>query len=385
MIDDLDKELREIGLHDELFALRLKDEGTSLISAGAALILLPMSLVGQLTNRKELNAELFASGLRTSIEKLRPYGPTALLAESLLSLATIARSYMSLEDRLRLALEAVAILSQVGARHRLSRAYITLGGILKDGEMFYDALRAFQLADGVSEESGDEGVVSLSHYHKAVISRHLGLPVEALELLGAAEATIPTTQSLLNRYRQLIASERLTNNLTLGNDAAALNEIEDWIGRQTADSIADESWMPYFRRAQLRMRGGDIDRVLDDCCLAAVNASRQILDFQSDRFRRAERSRLNFIFDASLGTALAGSKWDLAFGLLQLSKTGGVALEPIEGELGREDELARARLASELNSLVADALMAFNCRRSLHSLGFSPASYCRFHSARAQL
>jgi tetratricopeptide (TPR) repeat protein len=298
--------------------------------------------------------------MKTSVEKLRPHGPTVLLAESLLTLARSLRSYGGLEDRLQLILEAITILQQLDARRWLSRAYTDLGAILKEGviegETLYDALRAFELATDLAAESEDEGLLSTCHYQVATICRRLGLHLEAIALLQKADECIPKVDLSLDRWRRQIASERLFNNLALGRREDATRDVEEWIrSLRDGDASGDGHWMPFFHRGELREDAGDVDGALDDYCTAAVGASKQILENVSDRFRQTDRSRLNFVFETSVRVALRSHRPELAFGLFELAMTGGLALhpgvEPAEGVAGS----ARARLREELAILVDEA------------------------------
>lgn len=87
MTQELKEELSRIGLQGEFFILTLKEGANSIRTFAPSVILLPNTLLPQFTSKMVLNAELLASGLKISIDKLRPHGPTALLAESLLSLS----------------------------------------------------------------------------------------------------------------------------------------------------------------------------------------------------------------------------------------------------------------------------------------------------------
>ena len=201
-------------------------------------------------------------------------------------------------------IEAIAILQQLDARHWLSRAYSDLGAILKEGviegEMLYDALRAFELATDLAAESEDEGLLSTCHYEVATICRRSGLHLEAIALLQKADECIPKVDLSLDRWRQQIASERLLNNLALGRREDATRDVEEWIrSLRDGDASGDAHWMPFFHRGELREGAEDVD-VLEDYCTAAVVASKQILEKISDRFRQTDRSRLNFVFETSV-------------------------------------------------------------------------------------
>jgi hypothetical protein len=365
MTSELEEELSRVGLQDDLFAIVQKDGPSAITNFGAPVMLLPMSLIHQMTDRDGLDAELMASGLKTSIEILRPHGHTALLAESLLSLARTLRSYGHLEERLQLTLEAIAILQEISARPRLPRAYLDLGSILKDGNLLYDALRAFELASGSSDVGQNDGLHSACHYHKAVICRRLGLETEALAELKRAQEAIPKANVSLDHWIQQIASERLFNNLALGRDEEALEDIAKWIASQgKAAPSGDARWSPYFHRAQIREHSGDAEGAMEDYWIAAVRGSEQVLDYESDRFRRSERTRLNFVFENSLRVALATNRMELAFGLLELSVTGGLPFDAIEEpEMSEVNQKARERLNEELHRLVNAAQRALIERR----------------------
>jgi tetratricopeptide (TPR) repeat protein len=355
MTDELQEELKRINLQGHLCTLYMKDKASSILGLGMRVIILPTSHLYQGLKKENLSLEILASGLQESIKHLRPHGYTALLAESLLGLARTLQSYSGLENRLQLTLEAVAILQKLDARHRLSRAYIYLGSILKESNMLYDALRAFELAGNVSGESGDKGVLSASYYHKAVICRQLGLNIEALALLKRAEHAAPEMDGLSDAWLQQIASERILNDLTVGRNEEALNKIQDLIKSIGDKPMGDMHWMPYFHRAGIKEHSGDIEGALEDYCTAAIKASEQIRASESDRFRRSDRTRLNFLFETGLRVALTMHRPELAFGLLELSKTGGLARDPVKDHEDSEIGGALERLGKELRRLVNDA------------------------------
>jgi tetratricopeptide (TPR) repeat protein len=353
--DELEEELKRINLQGHLCALYIQDKSSSILGVGMRVIILPTSHLYQGLKKDHLSLELLASGLQESIKHLRPHGDTALLAESLLGLSTALQSFTNVEFRLQLILEAVVILRRLNARHRLSRAYIYLGSILKQGNRHYDALRAFELAGDFSEESWDQGVLSASYYHRAGISRNLGLNVEALALLKKAEYTAHKKDGSADDWLLQLSSERIINDLALGRQDEALNEIQDWIKSMGDEPTGNDYWIPYFHRAEIQERSGEIEGALEDYCTAAIMASQQILASESERFRRSGRTRLNFLFETALRVALTTHRPELAFGLLELSKTGGLTRNPAEDQDVSEIEGAVVRLGKELRGLVHEA------------------------------
>src|SRR5262249_11094652 len=150
MADELMDELGRMNLQGDLITMVLKQETSSIISAGAPVMVLPMELMETMLQKGELGLEGMAAGLRASIEKLQPFGPTMVLAESILCLARSVRSNAGTENRLQIILMAIGILRQLGARHRLGRAYTDLATVLKDGDLLYDALQALEMARDVA-------------------------------------------------------------------------------------------------------------------------------------------------------------------------------------------------------------------------------------------
>src|SRR5260221_3995895 len=125
--DELQAELRRVGLQGDLFAMVLKREVSEVISFGASVVLIPLTFVDVLINSESLNSEVLSLALRQTIDILQTHGPNILLAETMLSLARSSQGFESGETLLRLILEAIKMLQELHAMRRLTRAYTDLG------------------------------------------------------------------------------------------------------------------------------------------------------------------------------------------------------------------------------------------------------------------
>jgi len=357
LTEELNSDLRAIGLPPELMALELKNE--PLLGLAPPVLLVPVSHVNALMRADGLNPEAAAIGLRESVEILRRSKPTTLLAESLLALARATRSYEGLEERLRLALEAVQIFRDHGRESRLARAYIDVGDILKQGEAPYDALRAFELGITLALKHSDTGAAAAGRYHSAVICRSLGLAAEALHLLESARATLATS-AVPDEWAQRIRSESVINLITLGRDDEALARLDDWL------ATPSKLYAPWLYRADLRRRRHGPAAALADYVQAASAAATEISGSVSERFRRLDRERLDSIFDAALNAAVAAGRDDLTFGILELANSGA-AMAARLSRAGEEDqaimESAQRELREETRALAEVASDTVMSRR----------------------
>ena len=365
LTEELRRDLRTIGLPSELMALEFKNE--TLLGLAPPVLLVPVSHVPALMRSGRLNPESVAIGLRESVEALRGSEPTTLLAESLLALARATRSYEGLEERLRLALEAVQIFRDLGRERRLARAYIDVGDILKQAEITYDALRAFELGVALALKHGDMGAAAAGRYHSAVICRSLGLAAEALHLLESAHAGL-ATRTVPDEWAQRIRSESVINLITLGQDDEALAQLDQWLAEPP------KFYGPWLYRADLRRRRHGAAAALSDYVQAAVSAAAEISSSTSERFRRLDRERLDSVFGAALSAAVAADQADLTFGILELANSGAAMAARLSNGNVEEGqalvESAQRELREEAKALAEAASAAVAGRRlgELHEL-----------------
>jgi hypothetical protein len=339
LVDELKHDLDTVGLPPGLFALVLKNEEVFGLAPGVLLV--PMTHIDALMVRGGLNPESLALALRESVEQLRSLGRTTLLAESLLCLARATRSYDGLEERLGSALEACAIFRDLGRKRRLGRAYLDVGDILKQGGSSYDALRAFELAAALALEHADHAASAAAHYHTAVVCRSLGLPAEALQHLRIADETL-ATGTVPAVWARRISSETVIDLIDLRRDDEALARLEAWI------DDGETVYAPWLYRADLWARRSGVGSALADYVKAATRAAAEIADSVSERFRRADRARLDSVFNAALSAAVAAGRADVAFGVLELARSG-TAMAARLGAGHRSDTL-RAEADQELRA-----------------------------------
>jgi tetratricopeptide (TPR) repeat protein len=351
--EELFRDLRTIDLPPGLMALELRNE--PLLGLAPPVLLIPVSHAPALMRPGRLNPEAVAIGLRESVEALRRSQPTTLLAETLLTLARATRSYEGLEERLRLALEAVQIFRDLGRESRLARAYMDVGDILKQGEAAYDALRAFELGIALALKHGDRGAAAAGRYHSAVICRSLGLAAEALHLLKSAHAAL-ATRTVPDEWAQRIRSESVINLITLGQDDEALARLDEWLAEPP------KFYGPWLYRADLRRRRHGPAAALTDYVQAATAAAAEISGSVSGRFRRLDRERLDPVFDAALSGAVAAGRPDLTFGILELGTSGSAMAARLSGENEKHQGLAEPALrelreeARELAEVASDTV-----------------------------
>src|SRR5260221_12597242 len=346
--DELQAELRRVGLQGDLFAMVLKREVSEVISFGASVVLIPLTFVDVLINSESLNSEVLSLALRQTIDILQPHGPNILLAETMLRLASSSQGFESGETLLRLILEAIKMPQELHAMRRLARAYTDLGMVLKNAGMYVDALRAFELAADACAAASDPGALAATYYHQAHICRLLQLELEALVLLTKAEATLPDTAAA-EKWRKQILTERVHNNLMLRRDDAVLDDVDKWI------ASGDRHFFPYFRRAEVWERKRLLNRALDDYCEASIELAQEILRFRSARFRSASVQRYEDVFDRSISCALECARFDLALGLLAIANSGGRVMRPVLTTHAVATDEVRSR-AAEITNRARQAL-----------------------------
>jgi tetratricopeptide (TPR) repeat protein len=329
---ELERDIDAIGLPPQLIAVSMREE--RLMGLAPPILILPASLVGAIA-QGTLHRELLAVGLRESVAILRSRGRTSLLAESLLALARATSSYDAVEG-LTAALEAVAILCDLGRQNRLARAYLDIGDILKQSNDLYDALRAFEIGAALAREHGDWGGLAAAQYDCAVICRRLGLEREAFRLLEAARAALP--QGRVTRdWADRILSESVINLVVSDRHGEALKLLDSWLVEPPS------SYAPWYYRAEMTRRRVGAANALDDYLQAALEAAAEIRRSVSGRFRRIDRERLDSVFDGALSAAVDAGRADLTLGLLELGNSGAAIAPPI-ADRDEPGDLAAAAL-----------------------------------------
>jgi CHAT domain-containing protein len=353
---ELEEDLGRIGLGNDLVALIMKPNATRVPSFSPSVLILPQNvLISSIEGSNVLGAEAITLGLRQSIDKLRPHGPTILLGETLLALSRSSRVYDSSDTVLDLILEAMNVFREVGANRRMGRAYIDLSTFLQDRGEYYDALRALDLGHAMSASEADFGAVSANLYRRSTICRRLDLEFEALRLLDEAIGALPES-GIPSRWRLQILSERVANRLSLDENDDVVADIDELIRGGVNISA------PLTYRARIAEHEGRRDTALDDYCHAAVAASIEILTNRTARFQRVDRSRLDFVFQEALRSALAANEAHTALALIELSNTAGAALQRLR-DVAEVDQVAIAELKAEAQRVAIDALSALTSGR----------------------
>ncbi len=387
-IDDpvIAQEMRRLGLVGNMGALIMKPYVEEEFGITDQVIYLPMGFMSQAFLVKGgLDTELLAVALDETIKRLRPHGPTKLLASSLLSRARALRDREDKETILSLVLEAVAIYEKLGNSGDLGRAFIELGTVLRDGGLLYDALSAYEKAYGLLAPNGDRAGVAAILYHRGHICRSLGLYEEALQTLGEAQQNLSAI-TRVESWPLAIASEVINCYAQIGDDAAAMQALDKWIPLVSNAKSAPYGMHPYafVQRARLRWKAGDEGGAIADYVHAADYAYQETLQNYTLRFRSGMRSELDYVYQEGLSAALKANRPEIAFGILERSKSvsGGVShlptavrrnIEPCarfdckKGSLGSTNRFCyglnlfehRCRMTLEESSLAKEELLHF--------------------------
>lgn len=365
IMEELQRDLDEVGLPPGLFAMVLKR--SPLLGLVPPIVLVPLAHIGAFRRSRSVDIEAAAIGLRESVALLRPLGPTTLLAESLLALARAAGATESLDVRMAWALEAIRILRDQGRRGRLARAYLDIGDMLKQAFSHYDALTALEIGIEFALDNDDPLAAAAGNYHRAVISRYLGLDAEALVMLetaGAGLADVPGPGEWAARVR----SEAAMNLIALGRNDAALDQLDRWIAE------TPNLHVPWLLRGDLRRTLSGAAAGMPDHVRAAVAAAAEISTNASGRFRRSDRERLEPVFDTALSASIAADQPDLTFGLLELANSSSAVLARAHDELDGDDHSREVRdeIEAERDAVAAIAVDLFRTNRhddlaSLHA------------------
>jgi tetratricopeptide (TPR) repeat protein len=185
--DELMADLRRVGLDGSFAVAAMKKESFATVGIGASVLVLPPSVLMAGLQGGSFSGERLTEGLRQAVAALRRVEPTAVLAESLLSLVRASAGGEAPERRLGMVVEAIAVLRRVSQPHRLPRAYVALGNVLSEMGRFYDALAALDRAANAERDNRDAGALLAIHFGRATIFRGLGLQTEALSELHHAD------------------------------------------------------------------------------------------------------------------------------------------------------------------------------------------------------
>ncbi|WP_030159616.1 CHAT domain-containing protein [Streptomyces sp. NRRL S-244] len=359
--DELEADMRRLDMDGRFVSLVMKEESFSAIGIGAPVIVLPVNLLPTvLRQSRGLDRELLTTGLRQSVAQLRRGEPTALLAESLLSLARASEGADGLERQLALIVEAIAALRQAGAPHRLPRAYVALSNVLKKMYRLYDALAALDRAADAEREHRDTGALLAVHYERAAMLRLLGLQAEALSELdhatGALRAIGPGTSD--NLWASRIRSETLFCLSELGRAEEALAEADAWLASSPGSAVVT----PALVRADVVRRRSGAGAAADDYLEVAIRAARNISSYSSTRFRRGARDHHDQVFTTSISALIEAGQHAGAFAAWEMARSGAALLPRDEDAYvqalrdGMRDEIATE--AAELVGHARGALAA---------------------------
>jgi tetratricopeptide (TPR) repeat protein len=308
------------------FTLQIKSEWDDSFNLTPRAVHLPISFLGLITegNWDGLGYEELGIALRETIGLLRPYGPSKELADSLSARARALRDYADNETILSHILEAITIYETLGDQRELGRAYVTLGTVLRDGGLNYDALTALEKGRELLALVGDPAGEVVATYNEAQICGRLELYEEAIRLLYEGEkglSAVPQPE----RLQRAILSSRAQFQEMVGANVAGLESAEALVHLNDVDeraTAADRSQASYIR-AGMRWRSGAASTALDDYVRAAEEGHQSILGNATLRYRATERRRLDPVYQAALHAALSTGEAEIAFGLLERSKSIG--------------------------------------------------------------
>ncbi|MEE1810141.1 CHAT domain-containing protein [Streptomyces sp. BE133] len=322
--DELMADLRRIGLDGSFAAVVMKKESFSAIGIGAPVLVLPSSVLMSGLRGGNFSEELLTEGVRQAVAALRRVEPTAVLAESLLSLSRASAGGEAPEQRLGIVVEAIAVLRQVGKPHRLPRAYVALSNVLSEMGRHYDALAALDRAADAERDYSDAGALLAIHFGRATIFRGLGLQTEALSELHHADRALsaiePETSDKL--WAKRIRSETMFCLSELGRVEAALAKADAWSATDPEGSL----FTPAVVRADLVSRRSGAAAAAEDYLEAAIRAAADISTYSSARFRRRARDRYDSLFARSITALIEARQHASAFAVWELARSGSALL-----------------------------------------------------------
>ncbi|MGW9584475.1 CHAT domain-containing protein [Streptomyces albidoflavus] len=389
--DELMADLRLVDLDGSFVAVAMKKESFSAIGIGAPVVVLPQSVLKSGLRGGSFSEELLTEGLRQTVAALRRVEPTAVLAESLLSLVRAIAGGEAPERRLGMVVEAIAVLRQVGQPHRLPRAYVALSNVLSEMGRLYDALAALDRAADAERDHSDAGALLAIHYGRAAIFRALGLQAEALSELYHADRALRAIgpESSDKLWAQRIRSETMFCLSELGRVEAALAEADAWSATDPEGSLFTSTVV----RADLVSRRSGAAAAAEDYLEAAIGAAVDISAYSSARFRRKARDRYDSLFARSINALIEARQHASAFAVWELAKSGSALLprdsdayeSALSGGVRDEIDAEASRLVSHARDALAtgDSSALAECQDQADWLLFRNDMLGRIPQARA--
>lgn len=319
----------------------------------------PADYAGLLLTRN-FDEEVLAKAAAAAVQVLRPAGQTVVLGGSLSVLADLLRMRIAPEERLQMAVEAARCFATPDTMRLHGRCLTSIGTILRDIDLPYDAMAAYDKAAAVLVAFDDVAGLTAIAYHRTVIARSARLYEEGLlstepfaDLKGAEDVT----------GFDGIVSERAICRLESGDLAGAASEVDDWIAQSGKDEgiPAFNRVLPYSMRGRVRVWQGDIDGAIDDVALAAEFGVQAVRQAASRTFRTSNRAQLDPVFQELLRLAVAEDRAELAVGALLAEKTvtPGLFRPALSG--GEDEPFATSvsrELAADTAALVGPATSA---------------------------
>ncbi|MGA5897126.1 CHAT domain-containing protein [Streptomyces venetus] len=322
--DEFTAELQRIGIDGSFAVIVMKEGAFSAIGVGAPALVLPQSVLMSGLRGGRFSEELLTEGLRQTVAALRRAEPSAVLAESLLSLAQASAGGEAPERRLGMVVEAIAALRRVGQPRRLSRAYVALSNALSEMGRLYDALSVLERAADAERDYSDAGALLAIHFGRATIFRGLGLQAEALSELHHADRVLnamgPDTSDKL--WAKRIRSQTMFCLSELGRVEAALAEADAWSATHPEESL----FTPAIVRADLVSRRSGAAAAAEDYVETAIRAAQDISAYSSARFRRKARDRYGPLFARSMNALIEARQHASAFAVWELAQSGSALL-----------------------------------------------------------
>jgi hypothetical protein len=341
-----DEEMERKGLGADFVAFSMTDKASaSYLLASVPLFVIPVDY-SEVVLEAGLGSESLVTAVEQTIEPLRKTGRTLLLGAALSILEAGLRHHVSIEERLEMALEAARCFPAERVPRLLGRSLLNVGTILRDSGASYDALIAYDKAEPLLRQTGDDVGLVAMRYHRGVVMRSASLYEEGLLNLEAASAQGDADRSLVDG----ITSERIISTFESGDVAAASDQVDEWVAKLSGDkeTTSFNRVMPHALRARIKLRTGEMDASLDELAIAMQLAAKAIREHATRGFRTSDRAQLQPVFEDALRMALGNGRVDLAIAALLSEKS------VVPGRV----RLASARAAGSLTESALDDLAA---------------------------
>jgi CHAT domain-containing protein len=312
------REVEGLGLGEGLIAIQLRPEYADAFTFAPEVFFLPAATLSTIT-QFGLTDELLSIGLKHTIATLRPSGPSRVLASSLISCARSSRAYEPWQNALEMTVEAAKIYRSLRLDKELGRSYVDLANTLKDGGLYYEALRNYDHAQQILEASNDKLGISVTLICKAQLSTKLGLICETLRLLDDAEKIIPAV-AFTDKWRSELWRTRVDVLELLGRYGEAASLVDRWLVDEKNEQETSRL-MPLSYRARLSSKRGLRDYALSAYAVAVDLACRQVLTYRTRQFRMVKREHVDDLIREALEASILGQNYSLAFGVLERAKT----------------------------------------------------------------